>query len=147
MPSIISPCTSGCNIIIGLTSCLLVLQVSEGTYNVQSTVVVHMLSPCVTLPPSLPVQFYRLLKQQLVAKEWEKSLPPPPKPVQGVSCTNSLLELPFSRPLSPSPSSLPLPHPPSTSSHFSPCYPGSLGVRCHWSEYSIAYASCCVCRA
>ena len=30
-------------------------------------------------------QFLRLFKQQLEAKEWEKSLPPAPKQAQGVS--------------------------------------------------------------
>ena len=59
-------------------------------------------------PPSLPacMQFHRLLKQQLAAKEWEKSLPPPPKPVQGVSSTTYLF----------SPSSPPSPSHPSSES-------------------------------
>ena len=31
------------------------------------------------------MQFYRLFQKQLVAKEWERSLPPPPSAVRGVS--------------------------------------------------------------
>ena len=43
-------------------------------------------------------QFLRLFKQQLEAKEWEKSLPPAPKQAQGVStmfnnCSADLLQV------------------------------------------------------